>query len=130
LERPVDVTPIESAKSYNGNGRTVSGPDPSVLTTRLASPVDASIIVRLHFAEAMMVLLFNASDEKHQDAVKRGFGRLLAKMDNLEMLGTPTGTLQAYRDALSAMQAMLASSPEPEELADALADDFAKRFLR
>ena len=117
----MDVTPIEIAKSYNGNGRTVSGPDPSVLTTRLASPVDASIIVRLHFAEAMMVLLFNASDEKHQDAVKRGFGRLL---------GTPTGTLQAYRDALSAMQAMLASNPEPEELADALADDFAKRFLR
>ena len=94
----MDVTPIESAKSYNGNGRTVSGPDPSVLTTRLASPVDASIIVRLHFAEAMMVLLFNASDEMQQNAVKRGFGKLLAKMDNLEMLGTPTGTLQAYRE--------------------------------
>jgi hypothetical protein len=123
----MDVTPIESAKSY---GHTVSGPVPSVLTTRLASPVDASIIVRLHFAEAMMVLLFNASDEKQQDAVKRGFGKLLAKVDNSEMLGTPTGTLQAYRDALSAMQAMLASKPEPEELADALADDFAKRFLR
>jgi hypothetical protein len=117
----MDVTPIASAKS---NGRAVSGPDPSVLTTRLASPVDASIIVRLHFAEAMMVLLFNASDEMQQNAVKRGFGKLLAKVDNLEKLGTPT--LQAYRDALSAM---LASNPEPEELADALADDFAKRFL-
>ena len=59
-----------------------------------------------------------------QNAVKRGFGKLLAKMDNLEKLGTPT--LQAYRDALSAMQSMLASNPEPEELAYALADDFAK----
>jgi hypothetical protein len=123
----MDVTPIASAKS---DGRAESGPDPSVLTTRLASPVDASIIVRLHFAEAMMVLLFNASDEMQQNAVKRGFGKLLAKMDNLEMLGTQTGTLQAYRDALGAMQAMLASNPEPEQLADALADDFAKRFLR
>jgi hypothetical protein len=120
----MDVTPIASVKS---DGRAESGPDPSVLTTRLASPVDASIIVRLHFAEAMMVLLFNASDEMQQNAVKRGFGKLLAKMDNLEKLGTPT--LQAYRDALSAMQSMLASNPEPEELADALADDFAKRFL-
>jgi hypothetical protein len=124
----MDVTPIEGAKNYNVS--TASGPDPSVPTTRLASSLDTSIIVRLHFAEAMMVLLFNASDEKQQDAVKRGFGKLLAKMDNLEMLGTQTGTLQAYRDALGLMQAMLASNPEPEQLADALADDFAKRFLR
>jgi hypothetical protein len=122
----MDVTPTESATCY---GSTASGPDRSVLPTRLASLVDTSIIVRLHFAEAMMVLLFNASDEKQQDAVKRGFGKLLAKVDNLEMLGAPKGTFQAYRDALSAMQAMLASKPEPEGLADALGDDFAKRFL-
>jgi hypothetical protein len=123
------VTPIETTKS--SHGRTVSGPDRSNdLTTRLASTVETSIIVRLHFAEAMMVLLFNASDEKQQDAVKRGLGKILTKVNNLEMLGTLAGTLQAYREALSTMQAMLASNPEPEELAVALADDFAKRFLR
>jgi hypothetical protein len=125
----MDVTPIESAKTYNG--RTVSGPDPlGDLTTRLASTVDTSIIVRLHFAEAMMVLLFNASDEKQQDVVKQGFAKLLAKVENLEMLGTPAGTVQAYRDSLRAMLAMLGSNPEPEEVAVALTDDFAKRFLR
>ena len=122
----MDVTPIASAKS---DGRAESGPDPSVLTTRLASPVDASIIVRLHFAEAMMVLLFNRLDGKQQDSVERSFGALLAKVDDLEMSGTPPDAIQTYRDALSAMQSMLASNPEPEELADALADDFAKRFL-
>ena len=72
----------------------------------------------------------NASDEKQQDVVKRGFAKLLAKVENLEMLGTPAGTVQAYRDSLRAMLAMLGSNPEPEEVAVALTDDFAKRFLR
>ena len=52
-----------------------------------SAATDASIIVRLHFAEAMMVLLFNSLDDKQQSSVKDGFGRLLAKVENLEKLG-------------------------------------------
>jgi hypothetical protein len=36
--------------------------------------------------------------------------------------------MRAYRDALSAVQKMLASNPEPGEIAVALGGDFAKRF--
>jgi hypothetical protein len=39
-------------------------------------------------------LLFNASDEKQQDTVKRGFGKILTKVNNLEMSGTLAGTLK------------------------------------
>jgi hypothetical protein len=105
------ITP--SAKSWNRR-------------TMFALSLDTSIIVRLHFVEAMMVLLFNTLDEKQQGSVKQGFGELLAKVDDMETSGVPPGAIQAYRDALSAMQAMLVSNPEPEELAVVLADDFAK----
>jgi len=78
----------------------------------------------------MMVLLFSSLDDEQQSSVREGFGRLLAEVDNLEKLGIPPDTIQAYRDALSAMQQMLASNPEPEELAVALGDDFSRRFRR
>ena len=40
----------------------------------------------------------------------------------------PPSTFQRYRDALRAMQNMLASNPTPEAMATALAHDFAKRY--
>jgi hypothetical protein len=112
-----EIIPIESAKSWNR--RTMS-----------ASALDTLTIVRLQFVEAMMVLLFNRLDGKQQDSVERSFGALLAKVDDLEMSGTPPDAIQTYRDALSAIQAMLVSHPEPVELAVALGDDFAKRSRR
>ena len=84
--------------------------------------------IRLHFVEAMMVLLFNASDEKQQSSVEQAFGRLSKQVENLEILGVQPEALRAYRDALSAVQKMLASNPEPGEIAVALGGDFAKRF--
>ena len=36
-------------------------------------------------------------------------------------------TFHAYRDALRSMEDMLARNPQPEEMAVALSDDFAKR---
>jgi hypothetical protein len=75
--------------------------------------VDVSIIVRLHFVEAMMVLLFNASDENQQSAIEQGGDRLSSKLGNLEILGVQPGALGAYRDALSAVQKMLASVAPP-----------------
>ena len=62
--------------------------------------------------------------------MKQGFGDPLKRVENLEILGTPPGTLQAYREALGAMQNMLASNPQPEEMADALVGDFAKKHAR
>ena len=125
-----NVTPIENARSLHG-WKTMSAAAPSDDLTRPSSAAsDASIIVRLHFAEAMMVLLFSSLDDEQQSSVREGFGRLLAEVDNLEKLGIPPDTIQAYRDALSAMQQMLASNPEPEELAVALGDDFSRRFRR
>jgi hypothetical protein len=79
---------------------------------------------RLHFVEAMMVLLFDASD----DSVEQAFGRLSNRVENLEILGVPPEALRAYRDALRAVQKMLASNPEPGEIAVARGGDFAKRF--
>jgi hypothetical protein len=38
---------------------------------------------RLHFVEAMMVLLFNASDEKQQSSVEQAFARLSKQVENL-----------------------------------------------
>jgi hypothetical protein len=80
---------------------------------------------RLHFVEAMMVLLFNASDEKQQSSVEQAFGRLSKQLGDI---GRPAEALRAYRDALSVVQKMLASNPEPGEIAVALGGDFAKRF--
>jgi hypothetical protein len=123
------VIPIESAKP-RGNRRTMSAPAPNEPATPLADALDTSIIVRLHFAEAMMVLLFNTLDEKQQESVVQGFGKLLTKVDVLENSGIPRSTLQAYRQALGQMQKMLESNPQPEELAVALGGDFAKRSRR
>jgi hypothetical protein len=83
---------------------------------------------RLHFVEAMMVLLFNASDEKQQSSVEQAFARLSKQVENLEIWGVQPEAMRAYRDALSAVQKMLASNPEPGEIAVALGGDFAKRF--
>ncbi len=89
--------------------------------------IESSLIVRLHFAEAMMVLMFNVLSEPQQDSIKRHFATLLNKSENLEVVGIQAETFQLYREALGAMQNMLASNPTPEEMAVALADDFAKR---
>jgi hypothetical protein len=125
-----NVTLIEYAKSLHRWKKMPSAAPSGDFMKTSPTASDASLIVRLHFAEAMMVLLFNSLDGKQQSSVKEGFGRLLAQVENLEKSGIPPGTIQAYRDALSAMQQMLASNPEPEELAVALGDDFSKRFRR
>jgi hypothetical protein len=117
-----NVTPIENASSLHRRDKMSSAAPSDDFMRPSSAASDASIIVRLHFAEAMMVLLFNS--------FKDGFGRLLAEVENLEKLGMPPDTIQAYRDALSAMRQMLASNPEPEELAVALGDDFSRRFCR
>jgi hypothetical protein len=121
-----NITSIEAARSWNRR-QMISQPLDEPLKEQ-ASSIEASMIVRLHFTEAMMVLLFNALGEKQQSSIKEQFGNLLKKVENLEILGTPPATLHAYREALSAMHKMLASNPEPEELAVALGDDFSKRF--
>jgi hypothetical protein len=121
-----NVTPIEDARTLH-EWKKMSSAAPSDDFVRPPSAAsDASIIVRLHFAKAMMVLLFNSSDDTQQSSVKEGFGKLLAEVENLEKLGNPPDTIQA----LGAMQQMLASNPEPEELAVALGDDFSRRFRR
>ena len=74
-----------------------------------------------------MVLMFNVLSEPQQDSIKRHFATLLNKSENLEVVGIQAETFQLYREALGAMQNMLASNPTPEEMAVALADDFAKR---
>lgn len=110
-----------------------SGPATLSMAPRPTAPppctIDGSIIVRLHFTEAMAVLIFNALDEKRQHSVKMGFQRLLARIENV---ATPeiSNTIEAYRDTLRAMEAMLSSNPKPEELAVALSEDFAKRLRR
>ena len=68
----------------------------------------------------MMVLLFNASDEKQQSSVEQAFARLSKQVENLEIWGVQPEAMRAYRDALSAVQKMLASNPEPGEIAVAL----------
>jgi hypothetical protein len=88
-----------------------------------ADKLPSSVVVRLHFAEAMMVLLFNSLDQKQQDSVKQGFADLLDKIDISQI-----PTMRAYRDALTAMHSMLSSNPTPAEMAAALSDDFAKKF--
>lgn len=123
-----NVTPIENAKSWNK--QHMAPPVPSDLTTPDAAPIDAGMIVRLHFAEAMMVLLFNALDAKQQNAIKQGFDTLLREIENLEIQDTPPDAFQAYRDALSAMHKMLSSNPAADELGVALRKDFVKRFHR
>jgi hypothetical protein len=123
------VTPIGPALLLKQGKKALSA-KPVDQTAPISRALDGSLIVRLHFAEAMMVLLFNSLDEMRQSSIKEGFGRLLAEVDNLEISGASTETLRAYRDALSAMQNMLASNPEPKELAVALRGDFVKRHGR
>jgi hypothetical protein len=123
-----NVTPIENAKSWNK--QHMAPPASSDLTTREAATIDAGMIVRLHFTEAMMVLLFNALDGKQQDAIKQGFDTLLKEIENLDIKDAPPDAFKAYRDALSAMQKMLSSNPAPDELGVALSKDFIRRFHR
>ncbi len=74
-----------------------------------------------------MVLMFNALSEPQQASIKQHFDDLLKRSENVEVMGVPPSTFQRYRDALRAMQNMLASNTTPEEMAVALATDFAKR---
>jgi hypothetical protein len=90
--------------------------------------IESSLVVRLHFAEAMMVLMFNVLSEPQQSSIKRHFDDLLRRSENVEVMGVPPSTFQGYRDTLRAMQNMLASNPTPEAMATALAHDFAKRY--
>ena len=122
-----NVTPIENARSLHRREKMSSAAPSDDFMRPSSAASDASIIVRLHLAEAMMVLLFNSLEDKQQSSVKEGFGRLLAEVENPKKLGIRPDTIQA---ALSAMRQMLASNPEPEELAVALGDDFSRRFCR
>ena len=72
-----------------------------------------------------MVLMFNVLSEPQQ-IDKRHFATLLNKSENLEVVGIQAETFQLYREALGAMQNMLASNPTPEEMAVALADRFCE----
>jgi hypothetical protein len=56
-------------------------------------------------------------DEKRERTKPHGLWQAVGEIYNLEMLGAPTSRLQAYRDALTAMQPMLRSNPEAEALA-------------
>jgi hypothetical protein len=89
--------------------------------------IESSLVVRLHFAEAMMVLMFNALSEPQQLSIKRHFDDLLKRAENVEVFGVPPSTFQRYRDTLRAMGDMLASNPTPEAMAAPLAHDFARR---
>ena len=64
-------------------------------TIRPNRAIDASIVVRLHFAEAMAILLFNALDGKQQSSVKQGLNRLMAKMENVATPGVPHDAIRA-----------------------------------
>ena len=82
--------------------------------------LESSLVVRLHFAEAMMVLMFNALSEPQQASIKQHVDDLLKRSESVEVMGVLPSTFQAYRDALRAMQNMLASNTTPEEMAVAL----------
>ena len=117
-----DIEP-SSKKGANSLGEKTAkpqSPSPSL-------GIKSSLVVRLHFAEAMMVLMFNALSEPQQASIKQHFDDLLKRSESVEVMGVLPSTFQAYRDALRAMQNMLASNPTPEEMAVALATDFAKR---
>jgi hypothetical protein len=90
--------------------------------------MESSLVARLHFAEAMMVLMFNALSEPQQASIKQHFDDLLKRSENVEVVGFPSSTFNTYRNTLRAMENMLASNPTPEEMAIALAHDFAKRY--
>jgi hypothetical protein len=90
--------------------------------------LESSLVVRLHFAEAMMALMFNALNKTKQDSIRQHFRTLLKTREYLEVRGVPMATFRAYRDALRSMEDMLASNPQPEVMAVALSDDFAKRY--
>ena len=102
-------------------------PEKTIEKSRSSSlKLKSSLVVRLHFAEAMMALMFNALNKTKQDSIRQHF-RTLLKTRNLEVHGVPMATFHAYRDALRSMEDMLARNPQPEEMAVALSDDFAKR---
>ena len=61
---------------------------------------------------------------------RRNSLRVAIIRQNLEILGVPPEALRAYRDALGTVQKMLASNPEPGEIAVALGGDLAKRFFK
>jgi hypothetical protein len=90
--------------------------------------VESSLIVRLHFAEAMMVVICNALGQPQQASIKQHFDDLLKRLEKVDVIGVQSETFQLYRDALGAMQRMLASNPRPEAMATALAHHLAKRY--
>jgi hypothetical protein len=68
-----------------------------------ADKLPSAVVVRLHFAEAMMMLLFNALDEKQRESVKQGIARVLDSVDTSEIPGGRQDIMRAYKDALTAM---------------------------
>ena len=93
-------------------------------TIRPSRAIDASIVVRLHFAETMAILLFNALDGKQRSSIKQGLHRLMAKMEEVTEPGV---SIRVYREALTAMQTMLLSNHEPDGLALGLGTDLARK---
>ena len=120
-------TNIDRAEQSNKNRKKSLGEE----TEQPHSPslgIESSLVARLHFAEAMMVLTCNALSEPQQASIKRHFDDLLKRSENVEVMNVPPSTFQRYRDTLRAMQNMLASNPTPKAMTTALAHDFAKRY--
>jgi hypothetical protein len=115
-----NVTRIQQAKREN----SLRENQPSAPSLE----IESSLVVRLHFAEAMMVLMFNVLSQRQQDSIKQHFDALLERSENVEVRGVPPSTFYAFRDTIRAMGDMLASNPAPEDMAVALARDFAKRY--
>jgi hypothetical protein len=102
---PRSITPIENAK---------------------ACAADEATNAAVRLAEAMMIVLFHAVDEKQQKSLKQGFDSLLQKVENLEIAEAPPGALQAQREILSAVEKLLAGKLK-RGLAIAQRSAFAKR---
>jgi hypothetical protein len=113
------VTRIEQAKREN----SLRENQPSAPSLE----IESSLVVRLHFAEAMMVLMFNVLSQRQQDSIKQHFDALLERSENVEVMTAPPSTFHAFRHTLRAMGDMLASNPTPEAMAAPLAHDFARR---
>lgn len=122
---PGSVTPIANAKAWNRHSRS-SPARSDDRPVEAAGAADEATNAAVRLAEAMMIVLFNAVDEKQHKSLKRGFDSLLQKVENLEIAEVPPGALQAQREILSAVEKLLAGKLE-RGLAIAQRSAFAKR---
>jgi hypothetical protein len=110
--RPVSSDPLETAEPLpcvsRARTRDISSPSSPYRregpfkeqTEQPQSPslgIESSLVVRLHFVEAMMVRMFNALSESQQASIKQHFDDLLKRSENLEVLGVPLSLFRAYR---------------------------------